>query len=454
VVTSDGCVDAADCTTTHQTGDYTVAKTSNPAPGSDVAVGEAITYTVTVAQRGPGAVTGASFDDDLSAVLDDATWDDALVATAGDASFDADAEALEWTGDLAVGATVTITYSVTVTGEGDMTLTNVVLPGENGECVPAADGNPDCTTTHETGRFTYSKMADPIHNSDVQAGDTITYTVSVTQVGPAGVAASVTDDLSDVLDDATYNGDVAATAGTAVVEEPSLTWAGDLAPGAEVTITYSVTVTGAGNTTLANVVTTPSEAGDCVTAADGTEECRTIHKTGGYVFAKTADPASGTTVRAGDTVTYTVTVTQRGEGAVTDAIVTDDLSGVLDDATWNNDQTATAGAVDRSGNTLTWVGDLSVGQTVTITYSVHVTAAGPAQLRNVVTSPDERAICDPEDVCVTQHDVPAPPPGLAVTGGTIAWTAGGLAGLLLLIGAAALFIHRRRLPQRAGESMS
>ncbi len=446
VVTSDGCVEEADCTTTHQTGDYTVAKTSNPTPGSDVAVGETITYTVTVAQRGPGAVTAASFDDDLAAVLDDATWDDALVASAGEASFDADAETIEWTGDLAVGATVTVTYSVTVTGAGDMTLTNVVAPGENGECVPAGDGNPDCTTTHETGRFEYSKMADPVHNSDVQAGDVITYTVTVEQVGPAGVAASVVDDLSGVLDDASYNGDVAATTGEAVVDGPVLTWNGALGVGETATITYSVTVTGGGDTTLANVVTSPSEAGSCVTAADGTEECRTLHKTGGYVYAKTADPVSGTAVRTGDTVTYTVTITQRGEGVVTDAIVTDDLSGVLDDATWNGDAVATAGAVARVGDVLTWTGALGIGQRVTVTYSVTVAAAGPAQLRNVVTSPDERAVCDPAGACATEHSVDAPPP-LAVTGGTLSWGVAGFAGMLLVAGAFALVIHRRRFPR-------
>lgn len=449
VVTSDGCVDAASCTTTHQTGDYTVSKTSAPAPGSDVAVGDTITYTVTVTQRGPGSVTDASFDDDLSAVLDDATWDDDLAATAGAATFDADAETVEWAGDLAVGAVVTVTYSVSVTADGDMTLTNVVVPGEIGECVPAADGNPGCTTTHETGRFEFSKMADPIHNSDVQAGDTVTYTVTVTQVGPAGVAASVVDDLSDVLDDATYNGDVTASAGDTAVDGSTLSWSGVLAPGDEVTITYSVTVTGAGNTTLANVVTSPSEAGSCVTAVDGTEECRTVHKTGGYVYAKTADPASGTTVRTGDTVTYTVTITQRGEGVVSDAVVTDDLSGVLDDATWNDDATATAGAVARSGNTLTWTGELALDQTVTVTYSVTVTATGSAELHNVVTSPDERAICDPASVCATTHDIPAPPP-LAVTGGTISWTAAGLGGLLMIAGAIAFLSHRRRFPRAPG----
>lgn len=445
VVTSDGCLDEASCTTTHQTGDYTVAKTSVAAPGSDVAVGDTIAYTVTVAQRGPGAVTAASFEDDLSAVLDDATWNADLASTAGATTFDADTEALEWAGDLAVGATVTVTYSVTVTGDGDMTLTNVVAPGENGECVPAVDGNPDCTTTHETGRFTYAKMADPIHNSDVQAGDTITYTVTVAQFGPAGVAASVVDDLTDVLDDATYNGDVAATAGIATVNGNTLSWSSDLAVDEVVTITYSVTVTVAGNTTLDNVVTSSSPAGECVTAEDGTAECRTIHKTGGYVFAKTAAQASGTTVRAGDTVTYMITVTQRGQGPVTGAVITDDLSRVLDKATWNDDATATAGTLTRAGNTLTWAGDLGVGQTVTITYSLDVTAVEPAQLRNVITSSDNRAICDPSAACVTLHDVP-PPQALAITGVTLGWTGAVLAAVLLLVGAAALMIHRRRRP--------
>ncbi|WP_067245462.1 DUF7927 domain-containing protein [Microbacterium resistens] len=443
VVTSDGCADEGSCTTTHQTGDYTVSKTAVAAPGSTVAVGDTITYTVTVAQRGPGAVEGATFVDDLTAVLDDATWNDDTVASAGTASFAAGAKQLTWTGDLAVGEVVTVTYSVTVTGAGDMTLTNVVAPGENGECVPAGDQNPDCTTTHQTGRFTYSKMADPAHNSDVRAGDVVTYTVTVAQEGPASVAASLVDDLSDVIDDADYNGDVAASAGTAAVDGATLSWSGDLAPGDVVTITYSVTVTGSGNTTLANVVTSPSPAGECVPAPDGTEDCRTIHKTGGYVYAKTADPASGTEVALGDRVTYTLTVAQRGDGAVADAIVVDDLSDVLDDASWNDDATASSGAVTRVGDTLTWKGDLAVGQTVTVTYSVTVTSAGPAELRNVVTSPDVRAICDPAGVCETEHEVPPTPP-LAITGGVLGWGLGVLAGGLLIAGAMLIGIRRRR----------
>jgi uncharacterized repeat protein (TIGR01451 family) len=322
----------------------------------------------------------------------------------------------------------------------------VVAPGENGECVAASDGTEGCTTTHRTGRFVFSKMADPVHNSDVQSGEVVTYTVTVAQQGPAGVAGSVEDDLSDVLDDATYNGDAAATAGTVAVDGSKLSWTGELAPGDVVTITYSVTVTGKGNTTLANVVTSTSPAAECVTAEDGTEGCRTVHKTGGYVFSKIADPASGTKVAPGQRITYTVTVTQRGQGAITDAAVEDDLSEVLDDAAWNDDVEASTGSVVRVGDRLLWNGELAVGQRVTITYSVTIIGAGDGLVRNVVTSSDERAVCDPDAACMTEHKVPEVP-ALAITGGVMGWGLGSLAVALLLAGAV-LMTSRRRSGER------
>lgn len=438
VVTSDGCVDVASCVTNHTTGDYTVSKMSDPASGSDVAVGGVITYTVTVSQRGPGAVTGATATDDLSDVLDDAAWRDDLAADSGTATFDDATEVLDWAGDLAVGQVVTITYSVAVNAEGDMFLNNQVTPGEIGECVPAPDQTADCTTSHQTGRFEYSKMADPKHNTDVAAGEKVTYTVTGTQVGPAGVSATLTDDLADVLDDATWNGDATASVGAVALDGTTLTWTGDVGVGEVVTITYSVTVNGAGNTTLKNVVT---GTGDCVPAADGTEECTTVHKTGGYVYDKASNPKSGTTVQSGDVITYTVTVTQRGDGSVTGATVKDNLTDVLDDASWNGTETATSGAVTRAGNTLSWAGDLAVGQVVTISYSVTVTAAGNDKLLNVVTSDDPRSICNPAGACTTTHQIPPP---LASTGNDIAWTAVTAALLLLIGGAGAIMIGRRR----------
>ena len=45
-----------------------------------------------------------------------------------------------------------------------------------------------------------------------------------------------------MLDDAAYNANATATAGTVSFTSPNLTWTGDLAAGATATITFSVTV--------------------------------------------------------------------------------------------------------------------------------------------------------------------------------------------------------------------
>lgn len=80
---------------------------------------------------------------------------------------------------------------------------------------------------------------------------------------------------------------------------------------------------------------------------------------------------------------------------------------VLDDATWNDDAEVSAGDLDYDEDTqeLSWAGDLAVGDVVTITYSVTVTAAGDTSLTNTVTSP---GCLTPED-CTTNHSrVPTP----------------------------------------------
>ena len=59
------------------------------------------------------------------------------------------------------------------------------------------------------------------------------YTVSADNTGQtADTGVSFTASLAGVLDDAAYNGDAAATAGTVSFASPNLTWTGTLAAGA------------------------------------------------------------------------------------------------------------------------------------------------------------------------------------------------------------------------------
>jgi hypothetical protein len=105
--------------------------------------------------------------------------------------------------------------------------------------------------------------------------------------------------------------------------------------------------------------------------------------------------ATTSSTAPGDTVHYAITIADTGQTAYTGATLTDSLTGVLDDATYDNDATATAGAVLFTSPDLTWTGDLSVGATVTITYSVTVNDpdTGDLTLASAVSSADSGSNC-------------------------------------------------------------
>jgi fimbrial isopeptide formation D2 family protein len=382
---------------------YVTTKASDPASGTAVKPGQTIKYTIKVTQQG-SAPADATFSDDLAKVLDDADYNADVTADIGTVHFDAAAKTIAWTGTVPVGGVATVTYSVTVhdvvglNAGGDQDLFNpVTSPG----CVDAAS----CSTDNKVSWFTYDKIADPKSGNSVGVGESIKYTIKVTQHGAAAYPnASVVDDLSDVLDDATYGKDAKASDGTVTFKSPTLNWSGDLAVGQTATITYTVTVTGRGSQELVNPVTSTDKGGYC----DKSVGCRTDHLVGGYVYSKTADPASGSTVRVGQKITYTVTITQTGKGAVANASVNDDMAKVLDDATYDKDAKASAGTISYKAPHLTWTGNLAVGAKVTITYSVTVNGDGDGHLANVVSSPTDdgrRAHCDTSVGCRTEHDL-------------------------------------------------
>lgn len=427
---------------------FTVSKSVDK---SSARPGEQVTYTLTVTNTGDVAYTDdapADLTDDLSAVLDDAAYNDD--ATNGAT---VDGNTLSWAGALAVGQTKTITYSVTVNDPdtGDQILENTVVTGDGGTCDPADS----CETITNVLSFTYAKTSDKVVTIP---GGTVSYTVTVTNTGTADYTdadpASFTDDMSDVLDDAAYNGDAS---NGATVDGTTLSWAGPLRAGKTLEITYSVTVNSpdTGDQHLVNAVITDDPSGTCATD-DG---CTTITDVGSYTVAKTVDTVTTT---EGDTVGYTVTVTNTGQTAYTadqPASFDDDMSDVLDDATYNGD--ASNGATV-TGTTLSWSGPLEVGQTVKVTYSVTVNSpdTGDRNLANVlVIPPDNGGTCDPDGACKTNTPVdPVPPaagstpPGLAFTGTDLVGPGIAAALLLLTLGGAGLFFSRRSRPAAGQEN--
>nr|WP_228495245.1 DUF11 domain-containing protein [Clavibacter sp. VKM Ac-2873] len=411
---------------------YELSKTADK---SSLSPGEKVTYTVTAKNTGQVPYTDsdpASFSDDLSQVTDDATYNND--ASNGLAINGDDAR---WSGALAVGETRTFRYSFTVNDPvtGDMVLTNGVVGPPRVPVTPP--------TQVPVKLLERSKSAD---KTMVAPGDTITYTVTVKNTGKydytEGDPAAMSDDFSDVADDATYNGDIT---GGAAVSGTTASWKGALGAGQTKTFTYSFTVkpAGSGDGVLTNALEGFPPVSTPVTA---------------YAVAKSVDKSSAA---AGDRVSYTITVTNTGQAAYTDekpASFTDDLSEVLDDATYNGD--ASNGATV-SGQTLSWKGALGVGETKTVTYSFTVNDpdTGDKQLKNAVVPADPSGSCSTAGGCATTTNiVPDPPrfPTVSTGGMTLGsaqvWPMLGLAGgsVLVLLALLVLLMAGRR---RDGDSV-
>src|SRR6202044_3174459 len=134
--------------------------------------------------------------------------------------------------------------------------------------------------------------------------------------------------------------------------------------------------------------------GSTCPAGGGNAACTTTVAglTPGLDILKTASVA---TASPGSAVGYTITVTDSGQTPYTGATVTDSLTGVLADAAYDGDAAATAGTVSYASPVLTWTGNLAVGGTATITYSVTVNNpdTGGGTLANTVTSTTAGSNC-------------------------------------------------------------
>nr|BFE51512.1 DUF11 domain-containing protein [Saccharothrix mutabilis subsp. capreolus] len=379
-LTGDATLDNAVTNTTPEFPPQPPVLTSTPVTAMEIAktvdrftaaTGDTVTYSITVTNTGQTTIAGATITDDLSGVLDDATFGSASASTG---TTRLAPPLLTWTGNLPVGSSATITYTVTVNNPvtGDATLRNAVT-----NTTPELPPGPPVETVTPIAALVIDKTVD---TPSANPGDTVTYTITVTNTGQAEVlGATITDDLSGVLDDATF-GTVTTATGTAGLNGTTLTWTGDLPVGTAATITYTVTVndplTGDGHLDNAVTNTTPGFPPQ--------PPVLTSTPVAAVDIIKSVDRTSAA---PGDTVTYTVTVTNTGQAQVSGASITDDLSGVVDDATFGT-ATATTGSATFTAPTLTWTGDLPVGGSATITYTVTVNnpVTGDGHLDNTATN--------------------------------------------------------------------
>ena len=283
------------------TPDATLVKSAIPASGTAVLPGSDVAYTLALTNDA-AAEASVDFTDHLGSVLDDAVLDESSITVPAGISavFDSATQTLRLTGTLAAKSQAQVTYKVQVrqTGYGDSLLANAVVRRDNPPPADCQPGNVLCTS-HPVTDVLLSKAAAPATGSTVLPGDTISYTVTAqNQAGPAS-GVVISDDLSDVLDNAEFVPGSArlSVAGAAAVPVPDpaangILTAGpvSLPAGSSAELTYSVTVReDALAAILRNVVTGTSSVDGAVRC----DVCSTTHTTNPALLVQKMGESAG-----------------------------------------------------------------------------------------------------------------------------------------------------------------
>jgi uncharacterized repeat protein (TIGR01451 family) len=415
------------------------------------AAGDHLDYTMTVHNSGTAADDDVVAHDTLPANVTYVSSD-----THGHGTYDS-TTGLWDIGAIAIGQTVTLTITVAVEPEAEAsTLTNrfhVVDPPSGDITVENACADDDAESCAETTvpgvpRLTQTKTVDAY---EAVAGETVRYGMTIANTGTAPATGVTAHDtlpprVSFVSAD---------TGGAGVFDAATGTWAvGDIAPGHTVTLIITAKIN-AGVEAVLHVnrfAVTPPPGTPPVTIENecpdqATASCAYTY-TPGIPRLEQNKTVDKTSAAVGDTLTYAITVTNRGTGESDPTIVRDLLPAGLRFVSATTD-----GLSFFDSATLTWTLPVLIpGATahLTLTATALPSAAGNALTNKLVVTPppgsdpnvvDNQCPNDPNDSCaVSDISAETPLPNTGVDSRDL----GGIALLLLIIGAALALAGRRR----------
>ena len=366
----------------------TLAKTVDKAsvPGG---VSTAIQYTLSFANTGQSNATGAQVIDTLPAGVTfvSATLNGSAVTptqagqqltfTGVKSSTDAAA------GQISGGASGTIVINATVGAGASGSLVNSASISSTQTSAVNATAT---TTVASAGGGGTPALAISLAADTTTAvpGDTVTYTVTVVNTGTGG-ASSV--QISDVLPIASYYV-FGGCSGGCVNSSGTLSWnVGALAAGASVSHTFTML---AGSSGLpAGITVIPDTASTSATAIApiGSNTVNvSLNGNPSLALSKAASPNSG--LEPGDTVTYTLTLSNEGSAAASGVVLIDPMPAGTSFA-GNIVASLGSGSFDAVANRVTFnVGTLAPGATATSSFDVTIgnLPAGPTTINNTATA--------------------------------------------------------------------
>lgn len=281
------------------------------------------------------------------------------------------------------GASGTLTNTATISGTGVETKSataNTIVGSLSG------GGSPSLAVSLSTDKTT----ANP--------GDTVTYTITVVNVGSGDAIGVVVSDAYPIQD---INGNTVTgfyTYGTCsnscTNSSGTLSWnVGTLSPGQSVTFTYTMVVGNSGLPAGVTIIPDTAQAyagnitegspGSPTNPAQSNQVNVTLNGNPVLSLVKNANPSND--LKPGDTITYTLTVTNTGSSTAENVVVTDPIPAY----TSFKEITQGNGSFDSVNNRLVFnVGTLTSGSSTTLIFSVTVNElpSGSTTVSNIATA--------------------------------------------------------------------
>ena len=352
----------------------------------NISAGEDVVFDITVSNGGPGTAKAVTLADNLPGPVS-GIWS-VSGADSGDCVSPIAGGTLDCSfGDLAAGASKTVTVTAATTYEDCTTYDNTATASSTN----APDAGDDGQVTCDKPDLSIDKTPDA---QNINAGENVVFTIQVDNAGP-GTAKDV--QLSDNLP-----GGVAG----AWVEDPDNTDC-TITGGNQLDCDFGDLTSGASKTVT---VKAPTDAQNCATydntadltstnAPDDSDDGQVTCQPPGLGVIKTAVQG---TINAGEDAVFDITVTNTGTGTATGVTLSDPLpAGVSGD--WVVSGADAGDCVSPIvGNTLDCdFGDLPAGQSRTVTVTAPTDFDNCTTLDNTATASSTNAPDDSDDAQIT-----------------------------------------------------
>ncbi|HUI89717.1 MAG TPA: hypothetical protein VLX61_13450, partial [Anaerolineales bacterium] len=373
----------------------TITKAFSP---TAVVVNGMSTLSFKLTNGNPSPLTGVGFTDNLPAGVEVSSPPNvnADLTNCGVSDFSPAAAAGATTltfsnGTIPANSTCTISVSVTATTSGTFDNTTTAITSAEGGT--GATSNTAILTSNPAADLALTKTSRDAKGNltpDVDPGESITYTITVTNGGPSDVSgATVSDTMPSSLTSVSWT--CAATSGSCAsgTNTGNISDTVNIMNGGSLTYTITATVSATDTTDVINTAT--------VLPPSGVTETNPSNNSGTVVdhlnllsITKTTSPPTASYAAANTTIHYSYTITNIGTSTLTNLAATDNPLGALtcsyppalapgDSFTCTASYTTTQADLDADktiSNTATATGADKEGDTVPATSNtVHVTAS-------------------------------------------------------------------------------